>query len=63
METDNTLSTTEAGKILGLTRRWVFELIRRRKLDAVRIGRDWRVDRDSVEAYRVERVGKKGESK
>lgn len=58
MEKDNTLSTTQAGIILGLTRRWVFELIRRGKLDAVRIGRDWRVDRDSVEAYRATRKGK-----
>lgn len=49
--TDNTLSTVEAAEALGGTRQWVYKLIKRGELEAERIGRDWRVTRESVEKY------------
>jgi len=52
---DKTISTPEAAQILGFTRRWILTLIRRGELDAQRIGRDWRVSRESVEAYLARR--------
>lgn len=52
---DDTISTVEAGLILGFTRRWILELIRRGELEAVRIGRDWRVGRVSVLTYKRKR--------
>jgi excisionase family DNA binding protein len=43
------LTTAEAAAILGLTRRRVLALIRAGLLKAEKPGRDWVVDRDSVE--------------
>lgn len=48
---DNTLSTVEAAKLMKVSRQWVFKLVKAGKLEAVRIGRDWRVNKESVREY------------
>ena len=47
----NTISTVEAAVKLGGTRPWIYKLIDRGELEAEKIGRDWRVSKDSVEKY------------
>lgn len=46
------ITTTEAAKLLGLTTiRRVRQLIETGKLKAVKFGRDWQVDKESLEEY------------
>lgn len=46
------ITTTEAAKLLGLTTiRRVRQLIEAGKLKAVKFGRDWQIDKESLEEY------------
>lgn len=45
----NALTVEEVAEELGVTRRWVYELIEREEVDAVKIGRIWLVSKESVE--------------
>lgn len=46
----NALTVEEVAEELGVTRRWVYELIEREEVDAVKIGRIWLVSKESVES-------------
>jgi excisionase family DNA binding protein len=47
--------TSEAAAELGVTRAWVWLLIKRGTLAAEMRGRDWWIETDEVERYRRER--------
>jgi len=47
----NTLSTTEAARILGVTRERVRQLCDEKKLKAEKLGRDWRITPRALEEY------------
>lgn len=47
----NTLSTTEAARILGVTRERVRQLCDEKKLKAEKLGRDWRITPRAVDEY------------
>ena len=46
------ITTTEAGKILGVTRHRINHLIRAGRLPAVRLGTIYVIERSAVEAYK-----------
>jgi excisionase family DNA binding protein len=48
---ENLLSTTEAAALLRVTPETVVLLAKAGKIDAFKIGRIWRIRRDSLEAY------------
>jgi excisionase family DNA binding protein len=48
---DTTISTNEASRLIGVSRPWIYTLIDAGKLEAQKIGRDWRISRDSAERY------------
>ena len=48
-----TLSTTEAARILGVTRERVRQLCDEKKLKAEKLGRDWRIMPRAVEEYQI----------
>ena len=50
-----TLSTTEAARILGVTRERVRQLCDEKKLKAEKLGRDWRIMPRAVEEYQRKR--------
>lgn len=50
------MTTVQAAKYLGLTRDMVFKLTKNGELEAVRVGRDLLLDRQSVEEYAAARV-------
>lgn len=52
MFTDDLLSTKEAAEYLDIDRRSVSRLIHKKVLEGKKIGRDWFVTRQSVEAYK-----------
>lgn len=45
------LTTPQAQKLSGLSITYLAALARAGKLNAVRIGRDWLIDKESLEAY------------
>ena len=47
-----TISTTDAARILGVTRERVRQLCDERKLKAEKMGRDWRILPADLEEYR-----------
>lgn len=47
------LTTTDAAKLLGVSRARVITLIHLGTLVATKPGRDWQIDEASVEAYRL----------
>jgi excisionase family DNA binding protein len=49
----DSITSVEAARLLGKTRQWVAELCRRGLLDCQRIGRDWVINRESVEQYKA----------
>jgi len=49
------INTTEASAIIGITRKGVRELIRKGILKAERVGRDWLVDKKSVDKVKKNR--------
>lgn len=49
------LTTTEAAAALGLTRAWIWRLIKRGTIQAERRGRDWWIEREEVERYTREK--------
>ena len=46
------IPTGEAAGMLGVSPQWIGVLVRRRELDARKVGRTWLVDRASLERYR-----------
>ena len=46
------MTTVEASEILGVTKGYVARLCQKGKLRAHKVGRDWIVDPESVEAYK-----------
>lgn len=50
-----TITVREAAEMLGYTREMIYYLIRKGKLHAVKPGRDWQVDKESVEVYKAMR--------
>jgi excisionase family DNA binding protein len=56
---DNEITTTEASSLFGYTKSHIGLLIRRGLVSGRRIGRDWLVDRESLESY----IGKHGRKK
>lgn len=53
---DSTIGTVKAAEMLNVTRQWILKLIKNGELEAVKIGRDWRVDRTSALAYAARRT-------
>lgn len=49
------MSTTDAAQWLEVSTRWIRKLCESGELPATRIGRSWRVSRDSLEAYKGRR--------
>jgi excisionase family DNA binding protein len=49
------MTTTEAADALGLTRAWLWRLIKRGTIAAERRGRDWWIEDSEVERYKVDR--------
>jgi excisionase family DNA binding protein len=48
---NKTLSTTEAARILGVTRERARQLCDEGRLHAQKLGRDWRIEPRAVEEY------------
>lgn len=48
-----TLSTTEAARILGVTRERVRQLCDEKKLKAEKLGRDWRIEPQALAEYQI----------
>ena len=46
------IGAKEAAEILGITRRWVLELLKRGDLRGQQINRYWVIDRAEVERYK-----------
>lgn len=44
----NALTVEEVAQELGVTRRWVYRLIERGQLDALKVGRIWLVNKRSI---------------
>lgn len=51
----NLITTAQAGKIIGISPYGVIGAIRRDQLEAVKIGRDWLIEAEEAERYKVER--------
>jgi excisionase family DNA binding protein len=49
------MTTTEAAAILGVTRAWLWRLIKAGKIAAEMRGRDWWIEPEEVERYKRER--------
>lgn len=49
------VNAVEAGEILGITDRWVAELIKRGELPAQRVGKQYIIDRADVERLKAQR--------
>jgi DNA binding domain, excisionase family len=49
------MTTTEAAAHLGVTRAWLWQLIKRGTIKAEMRGRDWWIEDAEVERYRRER--------
>lgn len=49
------MTTTEAAAILGVTRAWLWRLIKRGTIKAERRGRDWWIEQAEVDRYNAER--------
>lgn len=49
------MTTTEAAAELGVTRAWLWRLIKRGTIQAEMRGRDWWIEDSEVERYRRER--------
>lgn len=54
------IGTKEASEILGVTTRWVIDLIKLGRLEGRQIGREWITTREAVEAYKREQSSTKG---
>jgi excisionase family DNA binding protein len=52
---DGYFGTQEAARILGYSRQHLGLLIRRRHIEAYRIGRDWIIPQEAVEKYLAQR--------
>jgi len=57
---DGWITVREAMEILGLTRVPVIRQIHRGKIRAVRVGKQFLLDRESVERYKAERYARHG---
>lgn len=55
MDVSNAVSATQAAELLGISRQRVHQLIAAGKLEAVRVGSGWLVDKASVEQRKRER--------
>jgi excisionase family DNA binding protein len=49
------MTTTEAAAYLGVTRAWLWRLVKRGTIQAEMRGRDWWIEREEVERYKRER--------
>lgn len=49
------MTTTEAAAVLGVTRAWLWRLIKAGKIAAEMRGRDWWIEPGEVERYKRER--------
>jgi excisionase family DNA binding protein len=54
------ITTQMAADLLGISRQGVLKAIRRKSLMAEKVGRDWLIDLDAIENYRVRHLGKPG---
>jgi len=54
----NLITVTEAAHIIGYQRQSVMNWIRSGKLHAERVGRSWLIDRETLLAYRPERMAR-----
>jgi excisionase family DNA binding protein len=54
----NLIDVKEAARILKVSVRWVRDLIYNGQLAATKVGRDWVLNREDVEAYRQQQEGK-----
>lgn len=52
------ISTTEAGKRLGVTDSRVRKMILAKRLKAIKVGREWLIDPKDLEAVRDRKVGR-----
>ena len=48
IDTENTISTTEAAKILGISREAVLKRIKKGRLKAKKVGRNYAIDRNEI---------------
>ena len=49
------ISATVAAQILGVSERTVLNFIRQKQIRAVKVGKSWFVQKDSVEAFKIQR--------
>ena len=52
------MTTAQAAKKIGVKLRRIQQLVEKRELKAVRIGRDWLIDSDDVAAFTRRPVGR-----
>ena len=52
------MTTKEAGKLLGVTPLRVFQLIKAGRLPAIKIGRDWIINKDDLSKVANRKVGR-----
>jgi len=50
-----TISTVEAARLLGISRVRVWQLVRKKRIPARRLGRDWRIRREDLERFMRDR--------
>ena len=55
MQEPNLLTVVEAARLLGYTTQHTRLLIRKKRLPAVKVGRDWLLERRSVDDFRIRR--------
>jgi nitrogen PTS system EIIA component len=55
--TERLLAAEEVARWMGVTVEWVHTMARRGEMPAMKLGRYWRFDRTSVEAWLRERQG------
>lgn len=53
------VSANEASKILRVTRQWISQLCREGKLDCIKVGEQWVIQRQSVLDYQASQRDKK----
>ena len=62
-ELGNYLTITEAAELRGVSRQAIFELIKRGRLKATRLGRQWLIRKSDVRRFKAKPAGRPPQSK
>jgi excisionase family DNA binding protein len=63
VNTDKTLTTTQAAEMLGLSKETVKKYCQNGAISAVKFGRSWLIEPSEVKRYKKESLGKQGRPK